>query len=414
MEFCDKIAPSFYKCLADIEKHKYTHYWLKGGRSSTKSAFISLVIILNMMRQANTHAIVFRKVADTLRDSVYEQLQWAINELEVNQYFTCRVSPMSITCVNGNKILFRGLDDPLKLKSIKANKGYFAYIWFEELAEFHSMEEVRTVLQSLMRGGNKFWCFYSYNPPKSINSWVNTEVSTPRADRGVYHSTYLQVPKEWLNEAFIVEAEHLKAVNNERYRHEYLGEVTGTGGEIFNNVKALDITDDMIKSFDNIKAGLDFGYSIDPLAYVEYHKDKTRKVLYVYHEYYGLKVSNEKIAEHIKGRKLSNAVIADSADPKSIAEIRAKGVRIIGCTKNKNSRDRTMKHLSEIIETIYIDPKRCPNTYREFTSYELARDRHGNFKSAYPDGDDHTIDALRYGEDEINFTRMNTKRGNIY
>lgn len=415
VNYSDLIAKPFYDAFHDIKEHKYTHYWFRGGRGSTKSSFISLEIIKNLMKEEGTHAVAFRRVGDTLRDSVYAQLRWAIDALGVSHLWQVKISPLQLIYTpNGNMIMFRGVDDPQKAKSIKAKNGYFAYIWFEELAEFNGLDDINSIIQSVMRGGEKFWVFYSYNPPERINSWVNVEATIPRADRKVYHSTYLDVPREWLGDAFIVEAEHMRDTRPQKYEWQYLGSPTGTGGEIFRNVKALDMTDGFIETFDNVKAGLDWGYSIDPLAYVEYHKDTTRKTLYIYHEFYGLQVTNEKIARHILSRGLVNTVIADSADPKSIADVRSYGVRIRGAVKNRNSRERTMKHLTDDIETIYIDPKRCPNTYRELTNYELERDRHGNFKSDYPDKDDHTIDALRYGEDDINYSDVKGRRGNIY
>lgn len=415
IDFVKLIAPSFYECLEDVLNHRYTHYWLKGGRGSTKSSFISLVIILLLMLKPKVNALALRKVGDTLKDSVYAQLLWAINALGVAEYWQVKVSPLQLKYKpNGNVIMFRGVDDPLKIKSIKASQGYFGFVWFEELAEFAGMDEVNNILQSVMRGGEDFWCFCSYNPPASINSWVNEEVAFPKENRKVYHSTYLEVPKEWLGEAFIVEAEHMKSVKLDKYRWQYLGEVIGTGGEVFHNVKPLAMSDEMIKQFDNVRAGLDWGWSIDPLAYVEYHRDTTRKILYIYHEFYALQVTAEKIAKHIRSRELTNGVIADCADPRAIAEVRSYGVRITGCTKNKSSRERTYKHLSENIETIYIDPVRCPNTYREFTGYELERDRYGNFKAGYPEKNDHAIDAVRYGEDDINYSQVKSIRANIY
>ncbi len=406
------VAKSFYKAYHDIRRHTYTHYWFKGGRGSTKSSFLSLMIVLMMMKEANRHAIVFRKVGAFLADSVFAQLLWAIDTLGVSAYWDVKKSPLKLTYKgNGNTIFFRGVDDPLKSKSIKSPKGYFAYIWFEELAEFGGMDEINTVLQSVMRGGSDFWCFYSYNPPESIKSWVNQEAVMERPDKAVYHSTYLDVPSEWLGEAFITEAETMKALKPEKYKWQYLGEPTGTGGEIFRNVSALRMSDELIASFDRIKAGLDFGWSIDPLAYVEFHHDAKKKDLYIYHEYVGLHISNNNIAQHIKSRNLNVTVKADSAEQRTISDIRSYGVRIQGAIKGPGSVRKTMRQLTDDVYNIYIDPVRCPNAWREFTGYELDRDRNGNFKTEYPDRDNHTIDAVRYGMDE---SAIQAKRANIY
>lgn len=417
MNVANVIASSFDEAFFDIVKHRFTHYWFSGGRGSTKSSFISIAIILGLMKKKGYHAVAMRMVKDTLQDSVYAQLLWAIDVLGVSHLWKVNKTPLRLTYIpNGNVVVFRGADDPQKIKSIKVPDGYIAFIWFEELAEFRCMDDVNTILQSVMRGGSKFWCFYSYNPPESIKSWVNQESIIERPDKRLYKSTYLSVPKEWLGEAFIIEAEHLKKVKPLKYKWQYLGEPTGTGGEVFTNVEARRMSDSDIAQFDNIKAGLDWGWSIDPLAYVEYHRDTRRKALYIYHEFYGLKVTNERIAKHILSRRLPRTTIvkADSAEQKSINDVRSYGICIAPCTKGKGSIERTMRHLTDDIDKIYIDPERCPNTYREFSSYELDKDRNGNFKAEYPDRDNHTIDAVRYAEQDIADGKVKTGRINIY
>lgn len=406
------IGPAYYGMHHAIRRHDYTHYWLKGGRGSLKSSFVSVEIILGMMKSPDRHAICFRKIKDTLSESVYEQLLWAIDMLGVSEYWQKSVSPMRLTYKpTGQRILFRGLDYARKLKSIKARNGYFAYVWYEELDEFRDMDEIAVVNQSVLRGGRDFWVFYSFNPPKSKQSWVNYEATVERADKAVLHTTYLTAPAAWLGEQFLVEAEHKKQVNYDKYRHEFLGEAIGTGGEVFTNVEARAMTDEEIAAFDRIRAGLDWGWSIDPLAYVEMQWDKTRKTLYIFHEKYGLKISNSQIAAHIKARGNLCTVKCDSAEGKSIAELQGLGVRAVGATKGRGSVERGMRYLTDEIEHIYIDPARCPNTYREFVGYELDQDRNGNFKSDYPDRDNHTIDAVRYALEE---SAVRAKRSNLY
>lgn len=402
MSLKNSIAPSFYGLHRQIKRHAATHYWLKGGRGSTKSSFVSLEIILGMMRDPERNAVVFRKVAGTLRESVYEQLIWAIDALGVADKWQARISPLSLS-YGKQRIIFRGVDDPLKSKSIKLSHGYFAYIWFEELAEFPDMDTINMVLQSVMRGGTTFWCFYSYNPPESIQSWVNYEASLERDDKIVHHSTYLTVPEEWLGVPFIAEANHMRELNEEKYRHQYLGEVTGTGGEVFRNVKLRSISDEEISQYDRIYRGLDWGYAADPLAYVVIYYDKTRKRIYLFHELYRVNMSNAKAAEYINrenpGRGL---VICDSAEPKSIDDIEERGVHAEGAVKGPGSVERGIRFLKDELEEIVIDPDRCPNAAREFTQYELEKDRMGNFKSTYPDRNNHTIDATRYALERVN------------
>ena len=395
------IAPSFYALHHHIKNHNYTHYWLKGGRGSTKSSFISIEIIKGMMENPKRNSIVFRKIGGTLRESVYEQLIWAIDVLGVAHLWKARVNPLTLS-YGKQRILFRGVDDPMKSKSIKLSSGYFAYIWFEELAEFPEMSAINTILQSVMRGGEDFWCLYSYNPPESIQNWVNYESSIPRADKIVHHSTYLSVPKKWLGEQFIVEANHMKSVDEQKYRHQYLGEATGTGGEVFNNVKLQSISDEAIQSFDKIYRGLDWGYAADPFAYVVMYYDKTRKKLYIFYEIYKLNLSNTLAAAYINRENVNKElVICDSAEPKSISDIRERGVKAEGAEKGPGSVERGIRFLANDIEEIIIDPVRCPNVAREFTQYELEKDKFGNFKSVYPDKNNHTIDACRYALEHV-------------
>lgn len=396
-----KIAPSFYHLHHQIKRHEATHYWLKGGRGSTKSSFISIEIIKGMMQNPQRNAVVFRKVAGTLRESVYEQLVWAIEELGIAHAWKARISPLSLQ-YGKQRIIFRGVDDPLKSKSIKLSHGYFAYIWFEELAEFPEMDTINTVLQSVMRGGADFWCFYSYNPPESVQSWVNYEASVKRDDKIVHHSTYLTVPPEWLGRPFIIEAEHTKEINGQKYRHQYLGEVTGTGGEVFRNVTLREITDSEVDKFDHLYRGLDWGYAADPLAYIVMHYDKTRKRLYIFKELYRTELSNSKAAAYInRENPEKGVVICDSAEPKSVADLEEAGVRAEGAVKGPGSVERGIRFLASELEEIVIDPERCPNTAREFTQYELEKDKLGNYKSVYPDKNNHSIDAVRYALESV-------------
>lgn len=391
------IAPSFYALHRAIKRGQYTHYWLKGGRGSTKSTFISLEIILGIMKHPNTNGIALRKVKDNLKDSVFDQLLWATEALGVSEYWHATYSPLRLTYMpTGQRIIFRGLDKAKKIKSIKLSRGYFRYVWFEELEEFSGMEEIRSVRQSVLRGGEKFDVFYSYNPPKSVASWVNAEAAAEQPDRLVHHSTYLTVPPEWLGEEFIIEAEHLKATKPEAYQHEYLGEITGTGGEIFANVTLRRISDDELGAFDNIRRGMDYGYAVDPFAYVALHYDKTRRRIYIFDEVYKVGLSNRAAVEEIRKRNpLNQLITADSAEPKSIDEMRALGLRISGAKKGPDSVEYGIKFLQDQ-EEIVIDPARCPNAAREFTHYEYEPDRNGGFKARYPDADNHTIDAVRY------------------
>lgn len=393
----DIIAPSFYDLHHDVADNKYTHYWLKGGRGSTKSSFVSVEIILGIMQHPDANAVAVRKVGLYLKDSVYEQLVWAIEKLGVLHLWRQKLSPLElIYSPTGQRILFRGADKPAKLKSTKVHKGYIRYIWYEEVAEFNGIEEIRTINQSLMRGGADFDVFYSYNPPKSQRNWVNKEVLTAQEGKRVHHSTYLTVPREWLGEKFFTEAEHLKKTKPDNYAHEYLGDVTGTGGEVFTNITLRRISDEEIKTFDRIKRGIDFGYAADPFVYVVGHYDGKRKLLYIFDEIYKVGLSNAKAAELIKERThYSQPIICDSAEPKSIAELRGYNLTVRGAKKGPDSVEYGIKFLQSL-EAIIIDNIRCPHTAEEFYNYELEPDGNDGFKDGYPDRDNHTIDAVRY------------------
>ena len=400
----DLIAPQFYDIHWDIIEGKHTHYKLYGGRGSTKSSFISIEIIMGMMQDPNANAACFRRVGNTLQESVFEQLMWAIDALGVGHLWKPNLSPLRITYLpTGQRIVFRGCDDANKSKSIKLRHGYFKYIWYEERAEFEGEEEERKINQSLMRGGDKYVVFYSWNPPKSLNSWVNQDVLQVREDTLCSHSTYLTVPREWLGEQFFIEAEELKRRKKLAYRHEYLGEAIGTGGKVFDNVILREITPEEIAIFDKIKQGLDFGFAADPLAFLRTHYNKKQHRLYIFREIYQVNLKTRVAVSEIKKINPENRIItADSEEPRSIASMNEMGLRILPAKKGPGSVDHGMDFLANEIDEIIIDPVTCPNAAREFSTYELERDKNGNFKGGYPDKDNHTIDACRYAlEDEM-------------
>lgn len=400
------IAPSFYDLHADLRSHQHTHYWLKGGRGSAKSSFVSLEIVLGLMRDAEhgvmSNAVVFRRYGNTLEGSVFSQMLWAVDALKVGHLWRKTVSPMRLTYLpTGQRILFRGVDTETKMKSVKVPKGWIKYVWYEEVNEFEGPEKLRSVNQSVLRGGREYVAFYTFNPPAAASNWCNREVLLERPDRLVHHSTYLTVPPAWLGEQFRAEATHLKAVNPTAYAHEYLGEATGTGGEVFLNVKLRAISDEEIARFDHIRNGLDWGYAADPLHFTRCHYDKTRRRLYIFREIHQVRLTNRAAIDRIKPIVGREYVTCDSAEPKSIDELWNGGIRARGARKGPDSVEYGVKFLQDL-EEIVIDPERCPNTAREFTAYELDRDKEGNFKAGFPDRNNHSIDAVRYAlEDDM-------------
>ena len=324
----EKIGSAFYAVAHDVFHHGHTHYDFSGGRGSLKSSTVSVLVPLLLINNPGTHALVLRKVANTIRDSVYAQYIWAIGELGMAAYWEAKVSPMELIYKpTGQKIMFRGADDPMKIKSIKVPFGYIAVTHFEEKDQFAGRAEIRNILQSTMRGGSVFWNFESYNPPISRDNWANKDSLEERDDRLCHKSTYLQAPPEWLGEQFLAEAEHLKETDERAYQHEYLGIPVGTGGNVFENLELREITDKEIGSFDQIYQGVDWGWYPDPFAFIRLHYDRARETIYFIDEIYKNKLTNEESGGIIKGCGYGDAYITcDSAEPKSTADYRALGL----------------------------------------------------------------------------------------
>lgn len=403
----DNIIPMYDDVLEDILNHRHTHYPFPGGRGSTKSSFVGgIVIPLLIMSYPNIHAVCFRKVANTIQTSIFPQVVWGIYQLGVESLFHIpkTYSTPIVYKPTGQRIMFMGTDDPTKVKSIKLPFGYIGITWFEELDQFAGENELRTILQSTMRGGDKFWDFRTFNPPISKNNWANEYVEDCEIYRVentlVTRNTYLDVPVEWLGEQFIEEAEELKEINPRAYEHEYMGIATGTGGDVFPNASDMEMSDTFINHFDNIYNGLDWGFALDPLRFVRMHFDKPRLDLYIFCEYTAHKMRNEEVYKDLYEREklITNdeLLTADSAEPKSVADFRAYGAFIREAIKGPDSVRYGIKWLQGL-RHIYIDKRRCPETYKEFTTYEFEQDRDGNFISAYPDENNHSIDAVRYG-----------------
>ena len=397
----EKIGSAFYDVAHDVFLHGHTHYDFSGGRGSLKSSTVSVLVPLLLINNPGTHALVLRKVANTIRDSVYAQYIWAIGELGMAAYWEAKVSPMELIYKpTGQKIMFRGADDPMKIKSTKVPFGYIAVTHFEEKDQFAGRAEIRTILQSTMRGGSKYWNFESYNPPISRDNWANKDILEERADRLCHKSTYLQAPPEWLGEQFLAEAEHLKATDDRAYQHEYLGIPVGTGGNVFDNLELREITDEEMSHFDHIYQGVDYGWFPDPFAFIRLHYDRARETIYLMDEIYQNKLTNEASGNIIIQRGYKDAYITcDSAEPKSVADYRAMGLPAKAAVKGPGSVDYGMKWLQR--RKIVIDRKRTPNAYNEFVNYEYDRNKDGDIISGYPDENNHLIDATRYAVERI-------------
>ena len=400
----DIIADVFHPMIRDVRRGNHTEYILPGGRGSTKSSGISCIIPELLKNNPDMHALVLRKVGNTIKDSVYAQLKWAISKLGLDAEFRFKSSPFEITYKpTGQKIYFRGADDPLKIKSIKPEFGYIGIVWFEELDQFAGPEEVRNIQQSAIRGGNKAYKFKSFNPPRSKNNWANeytTEAEFKDESAVVVHSTYKDVPADWLGGQFINDAEHLKEVNPSAYENEYMGVANGNGGNVFEYIEERTITDEEISRMDRIYAGVDFGWYPDQYCYLRTYYDAAREKIYLIDELYVNKWSNDKTAKWIKQKGYDDyTMICDSAEPKSINDYRDEGLPARGAVKGPGSIEYGFKFLQT--KTIVMDPNRTPNACKEIKAYEYPRDKDGNIISGYVDENDHAISALRYAYEPL-------------
>ncbi len=402
------------------KKKKHLRYVLKGGRGSGKSFHIPMRIMLDIMEYP-VSAIGVRKVQNTILKSVYANFKGAANAMGVRHLFRFVDSKLEITYKpRGNKIYFAGADDSDKIKSIKDADFPLAIMWIEELAEFKNEDEVTTIENSVLREELEgkianfsmrkrvypfdYSFYYSYNPPKRRQSWVNKKYESSFIDANTYvdHSTYLGNP--YLSKKFIEEAENVKKNKPMKYRWEYMGEAIGSGVVPFDNlqIEPGSITDEMVTNFDNIRNGLDFGYATDPLAFVRWHYDKKKNGIYAIDEIYGVKLSNREFAKILYERGYqSEEIFADSAEPKSIAELKSEHnvPRIKGVKKGPDSVEYGEEWLDDL-DFICIDPLRTPNTAREFENIDYQVDKDGNPKPRLEDKDNHTIDCTRYAFSE--------------
>lgn len=416
MNVAEVIITAFDDVFQAVMGHTESEFWMKGGRGSTKSSFISICIVLLIVNNPSANAVIMRRFSNTLRRSVYTQVLWAIRELGLTDYFRATVSPMEVTYKpTGQKIIFLGLDDPLKSKGAVFETGYAAIQWYEELDQFNGWEDVSSAQKSYKRGGSTFWTFYSYNPPRTLWSWVNKKALEMERKPGcmVNHSSYLDVigngTPEWIGEPFIEEAEYLRDTNEQQYRWEMLGEITGTGGNVFDNIVERTITDEEIRTFDNPRNGVDWGWFPDPWRFIRCEFQHSARRLIIYDER-----SANKMMPSDTGRIVAEALTYsddgkaapyfhnqmvwcdDTADGKvQMATYRREyGIKAHPARKG-NMRRLSYQWLAGLRE-IVIDPKRCPLTFEEFSLKEYAKDRDGNWMDEIPDGNDHSIDAVRY------------------
>ena len=387
-----------------------------GGRGSGKSSYLSIELILQLLKHPDCHGVALRKVAATLRTSVYAQLLWAVEVLGLTGYFRCSLSPLECEYLpTGQKILFFGMDDAGKLKSLKMPRGYIGLAWFEELDQFEQ-EEVRSAEQSLFRGGKFSLSLKSFNPPGSEKHWVNRYFLEEKEGKFSHKSTYLELPEDWLGQRFLGDAEHLQRVNPQLYRLEYLGIPIGSGEEVFPNLVLQSFGKSMAQDLPHPSAlradtfpqgkalgcepggrlgglpkasGVDWGWWPDPWAFNRVAYDGENRILYILAEKHCYRTGNRETGLLVKSAiPLGETVIADSAEPKSIGDYRQLGLCCRGAKKGHGSVAYGLKWLQSLA-AIVVDPAVCPETAREFAACRYV-------DGSIPDKDNHHIDAVRY------------------
>lgn len=386
----------FWKATRD----NYLNYICKGGRNSAKSTSISQKIIMDMIEYPIT-TLCIRRYEKHIRNSVYEQIKFAIRLFNLENEFEFGVSPLQITYKErGNKIIFIGADDPQITKGIKMAKFPIARLWIEEVTEFRQEEDLDTIIASFLRDtlpdGLDYKIFYSYNPPKRKAHWINKKYESQMIPKSTYihKSTYLT--NHFLSPQTLITIEEMKEKQPQKYKWMYLGELIGGGIVPFQNLTFRKITDEELKTFDNIKQGIDWGYSIHEFAFVRLHYDKTRKKIYFIDEIFGLQLSMQYIIAEILKRGYDDVTItSDSAEPKSINELRRAGIRIQGAKKGAGSIEFGEKWLNDLDEII-IDPDRTPGIAKEYEEADYKVDANGQQKDQLNDKGTNTIDATRY------------------
>lgn len=413
----DIFAPAFYRPWNDFYNETCETICMDGGRGSCKSTTASMFMLLGLERDRRvalaardsgdknwkrlvTHGACYRKVAGTLADSCFNQLKWSAEKLGIYDKFTWRTTPLSVRRKGSvpYRVVFRGLDDAQKSRSIKMEMGYLKYLHWEELTEFSGLDEVQDVTRSVQRGGHKFMTFYTYNPPETSSNWVNYSLAKLEEEDPLfrrYHSDYRSVPPEWLGEKFFRDAEILRRIDERQYRHVYLGEITGNGGTVFPRVHAVNFSDKDISRFQNVRWGADFGLR-DPTTLIGLNYDKTNQKVQIFSEWYKTDATLDEIEEGFKQNYFGYEYIyGDRAAGTLITTLRAHGLPMLPSEKGKGSILNGIKGLQSMV-AIEIDKRRCPHTYWEFINMEYEKDKSGGFTGNIPPGNDHCIDPCRY------------------
>jgi len=378
-----------------------------GGSSSGKSVFLAQRCVMDVMSGGRNYLII-RKVGRTLRGSVFTEIQRVIGEWDVLQAFSVNKSDMLITCVNGYQIIFAGLDDVEKLKSLTPAKGAITDIWIEEATEV-TQNDVKQLMKR-QRGGEEgiakrltmsfnpiLKTHWIYNDYFSRIGWMDSQTK--------YKGDHLCILKTWYIHNRFLTTEDKKDLENETDQYYYnvytLGNWGILGHVIFTNWRVEDLSA-MHDQFTNIRSGLDFGFSDDPAACGLMHYDRERKTIYIFGEFYERGLTNDLLAVEIKKLIGDGYVTCDSAEPKSIVELQRYGVNAREAKKGKDSVVFGIQWLQQ--QEIIIDTS-CINAQAEFSVYHWKEDREGNRMMIPVDKNNHFIDQLRYAfEDDMEET----------
>lgn len=371
---------------------KKTYVVCKGSRGSKKSKTAALWHIYHMMKYTLSNTLVIRKVERTLRDSAFSDLRWAAERLGVAHLWKCTSSPLEMTYIpTGQKILFRGLDSPYKVTSISVPHGVLNFLWIEEAYELLLEDDFNTIDESI-RGELPDGYFkrvtITFNPWSEMH-WLKRRFFDIPADNVLAITTTYRC-NEWLSDTDIQMYEDIRRRSPQRARIACDGEWGIAEGLIFDNWTVADLTD-KIPQFDNVYNGLDFGYSADPTALIRAHLDKSTKTIYVFDEYYALKMLTSQLVPVLQDKCNRQYVMCDSASPERIAELALNGIMAVGVKKTEINFGISWLLGHEII----ID-KHCTQFIREISAYRWEEDKFGNALPKPVGKDDHGIDALRY------------------
>lgn len=403
-----QFVPQIYKYLfywALQVTRLYKDFVLKGGRGSLKSTIAALIVVLNVYLGYGS-AVCIRRYQKDVRKSCRATIIQTIKRLGLEKYFSWSLAPngaLQIKCLLNDKYIdFEGLDDPDKLKSY-AEDGGIAAVWLEECQMIENISKIDNLQQTFDRGENNVIFIFCFNPKPIKNHWCNTELLVPADDKLILHTSYLDVPFHFLGEKFYARAEKLKARNYEQYLNEYMGEVVGTHGKVFRNIR--EISKDEILSIRSkattIYRGLDLGFSTagDPTAYTGWYFEEKNGELNLYclfeEVHKGLKIRT--LAELLQKENKWNSVIYSDVNPSVVdALVDDYDINVEAAYKH-NLRDVGFYYLTTEIDNIYIAEALTPNTYREFTEYSFKETKdEGIDMSQYPKENDHCLDSCRY------------------